>query len=254
MTPFAYASDMPQNLPHYPWYHNGMNKSYDSASLRRGYEVYRQVCATCHSMNLIHFRDLVGATHTEAQAKALAASYSVTDGPDSEGNMFKRPGKLTDSLPAPYPNDEFARNANAGALPPDLSVICDARHGGPDYVMALLTGYREPPAGVTLREGLHYNPYFAGGAISMAEALSDGLVDNEDGVPATKSQMAKDVSAFLMWCAEPEQDERRLTGLKCFGGVVMATALAAYYKKHKWLIFKSRRISYTKAVKNPYGY
>ena len=114
----------------------------------------------------------------------------------------------------PYANDNAARAANNGALPPDLSLIVKARHGGPDYIFALLTGYREPPAGVEIRPGLHYNPYFPGAAIGMAQQLFDGMVDYEDGTPATASQMAKDVTTFLNWAAEPEHDERKLMGLK----------------------------------------
>lgn len=122
--------------------------------------------------------------------------------------------QLSDYFPAPYANDNAARAANNGALPPDLSLIVKARHGGPDYIFALLTGYREPPAGIEIRQGLHYNPYFPGGAIGMPQQLFDGMVDYADGTPATASQMAKDVSTFLAWASEPEMDERKLMGLK----------------------------------------
>ncbi|CAG8464110.1 12256_t:CDS:2 [Acaulospora colombiana] len=144
----------------------------------------------------------------------MAEELEYEDGPDEEGNYFKRPGKPSDYLPAPYPNEEAARASNAGALPPDLSLITKARHGGADYIFSLLTGYYDPPAGVEVREGLYYNPYFPGGAISMARALFDGLVEYEDGTPATTSQMAKDVTTFLSWAAEPEFDERKKMGVK----------------------------------------
>lgn len=129
--------------------------------------MYRQVCSTCHSLEYIHYRNLVGATHTEEQAKALAQSIEVTDGPNEDGEMFDRPGKLSDRLPKPYANEEAGRSANNGALPPDLSLITKARPYGEDYIFALLTGYSDPPAGFALRPGLYYNRYFAGGAIGM---------------------------------------------------------------------------------------
>jgi len=195
-------------------------------------------------MDLIYFRNLAGSTHTEDQAKALAQSYEVKDGPNDEGEFFERAGKTSDCFPAPYPNAAYARFANGGALPPDLSCISKARHGGTDYIFHLLTGYREPPAGVALREGLHYNPYFPGGAISMAPPLQDEGIDFEDGTVATKTQMAKDVATFLAWCSEPEADERKKMGLKMAISLTMMCACAGYYKRFKWSILKTRRITW----------
>lgn len=140
-------------------------------SVRRGYEVYKQVCSACHSMQYIAYRNLVGVTHTEAEAKAEAEQITVKDGPDDTGNYYTRPGKLSDYFPSPYPNEEAARAANNGAYPPDLSYIVSARKGGEDYIFSLLTGYHDAPAGVVLREGQYFNPYFPGGAISMAQVL-----------------------------------------------------------------------------------
>lgn len=240
----ASASDDHIAPQHMHWSHDGFTKAYDSASLRRGYEVYRQVCSTCHSMDLLAFRNLVGVSHTEEQAKALAASYEVKDGPNDEGEMFERPGKLSDHFPAPYPNEAYARYINGGALPPDLSCMTKARHSGTDYVFHLLTGYKEPPTGVVLREGLHYNPYFPGGAISMAPPLMDEGVEFEDGTPATKTQMAKDVATFLTWCSEPEADERKKVGLKMLGGLTLMIGLCGYFKRFKWSVIKTRRISW----------
>ncbi|CAN6708998.1 unnamed protein product [Malus baccata var. baccata] len=154
--------------PHYPWPHAGILSSYDHASIRRGHQVYTQVCASCHSMSLISYRDLVGVAYTEEETKAMAAEIEVSDGPNDEGEMFTRPGKLSDRFPQPYANEQAARFANGGAYPPDLSLITK------NYVFALLTGYRDPPAGVQIREGLHYNPYFPGGAIAMPKMLNDG--------------------------------------------------------------------------------
>jgi len=233
----------PQN-----WSHNGFYSSYDAASLRRGYEVYRNVCATCHSLEYIHFRDLVGVTHTEEQAKALAQSYTITDGPNDKGETFERKGRLADVFKSPYPNEEKARFVNNGAYPPDLSCVIKGRVGGPDYIFALLTGYKDAPHGVHLREGLHYNPYFAGGAISMTKALMDGIVEYEDGTPATESQMAKDVSTFLAWCSEPEADERKKFGVRVVAALFVAAMGAGYAKRFFWNTLKTRRISYVKDV------
>ncbi|KAF8378134.1 hypothetical protein HHK36_029471 [Tetracentron sinense] len=197
--------------PSYPWPHKGILSSYDHSSIRRGQQVYQQVCASCHSMSLLSYRDLVGVAYTEEETKAMAAEIEVVDGPNDEGEMFTRPGKLSDRFPQPYANEQAARFANGGAYPPDLSLITKARHNGQNYVFALLTGYRDPPAGVSIREGLHYNPYFPGGAIAMPKMLIDGAIEYEDGTPATESQMGKDVVTFLSWAAEPEMEERKLT-------------------------------------------
>ncbi|CDR19065.1 unnamed protein product [Oncorhynchus mykiss] len=165
-------------------------------------------------MEYLAFRNLVGVSHTEAEVKVLAEEIEVVDGPDESGEMFTRPGKLSDYFPKPYPNPEAARAANGGALPPDLSYIVNARHGGEDYVFSLLTGYCEPPAGVEVREGLYYNPYFPGQAIGMAPPIYNEVLEFEDGTPATMSQVAKDVCTFLRWAAEPEHDQRKRMGLK----------------------------------------
>ncbi|KAF8199137.1 cytochrome C1 family-domain-containing protein [Pholiota molesta] len=222
----------------------GILDTFDHASIRRGYQVYREVCAACHSLDRIAWRNLVGVSHTADEARAMAEEVEYTDGPDSEGQMFQRPGKLADYMPSPYPNDEAARAGNAGALPPDLSLIIKARHGGADYVFSLLTGYIDPPAGVEIREGMNYNPYFPGGAISMARVLFDGLVEYDDGTPATTSQMAKDVVTFLSWAAEPEHDERKKYGIKAVIILSVLTCISLYVKRFKWGPIKNRKIIY----------
>lgn len=240
------ASDDGLHPAVYPWNHKGVMNTLDHQSMRRGFQVYKEVCSACHSLKRVCYRNLVNNTHTVDEAKALAEDCEVTDGPDDEGNMFTRPGKLADALPSPYPNNEAARFANGGALPPDLSLIVKARHGGEDYLFALLTGFHDPPAGVSIREGLHYNPYFPGGAIGMGRPLYDGMVEYEDGTPATTSQMSKDVITFLTWCAEPELDERKRMGFKAMTLLAISCGLSWYLKRHKWLTIKTRKLQYVK--------
>jgi len=228
--------------PHFPWPHEGLVDTFDTASLRRGFEVYRQVCSTCHSLDYISYRNLVGVTHTKDHAEAIARTIEVEDGPDDKGEMFKRPGVLTDRMPRPYPNDNFARYANNGALPPDMSLIVKARPAGPDYIFSLITGYRDPPAGIKPRQGQSYNPYFPGGLIAMPPPLTDGQVEFEDGTPATVSQMARDVSAFLAWCSEPESDDRKRWAFKFLPPIIAGVVFSAYYKRLKWNLIKTRRV------------
>jgi ubiquinol-cytochrome c reductase cytochrome c1 subunit len=230
--------------PAYPWSFRPEWKSYDVASLRRGHQVYKEVCAACHSLTYIAWRNLVETLYTEEEVIAMAAETEVEDGPNEDGEMFTRPGKPNDYLPRPYPNEEAARAANAGAIPPDLTEMIKAREQGPDYIFALLTGYRPAPAGVNVREGLYYNPYFPGGAIGMPPPLNDGMIEYEDGTEATVSQMAKDVTEFLSWTARPEQDERRVMGIKVliYLGALFATSW--YLKRFKWSVLKNRKVQF----------
>ncbi|KAL1501329.1 hypothetical protein ABEB36_006671 [Hypothenemus hampei] len=238
------ASDLELHPPENPWSHSGWFKSLDHASIRRGYEVYKQVCAACHSLRFIAYRNLVGVSHTEDEAKAEAEEQMITDGPDESGNMFQRPGKLSDYVPGPYANEEAARAANNGAFPPDLSYIVLARHGGEDYIFSLLTGYYDAPAGVILREGQFFNPYFPGGAISMAQALYNEAIEYSDGTPATASQLAKDVATFLKWTSEPEFDDRQRLLIKVIGISTILLAITYYAKRFKWSSLKTRKIEF----------
>ncbi len=248
------AAAAPTHFPiHEPkqfdWSFNGPFGTYDKAQLQRGLQVYKEVCAACHSMHMVAFRTLEDLGYSEAQVKAFAAEYTIHDGPNDDGDMFDRPGKPSDHFPAPFPNEEAAAAANGGAAPPDMSLLAKARGiergfpqfvfdiftqyaaGGPDYIHALLTGYnQEPPAGMVIPEGTHYNPYFnAGVSLKMPPPLSDGQVTYSDGSPETVEQYSEDVSAFLMWAAEPHLEARKRTGFRVviflllFAGLVYAT-------------------------------
>jgi len=243
-TKVAFASDDALHSPSLPWFHNALYAGYDHASIRRGFQVYKNVCANCHSINAIAYRHLINTCLTADEVVALAEDAEVEDGPDQEGEMYGRPGKITDFLPRPYANPQAARFANGGALPPDLSQIIKARPGGGNYLFALLTGYRDPPAGVEIREGLYYNPYCPGGAIAMAQALTSGVVEYEDGTEATISQMAKDVTNFLSWVSEPELDDRKKFGMKAMLLMGLLVFPALYMKRLKWSVLKSRKIRY----------
>merc|ERR1711973_499052 len=218
----------------------------DHASVRRGYQVYKQVCAACHSLRYMAYRNLVDVTHTEAEAKAEAEEVQVQDGPDETGEMFMRPGKLSDYFPKPFANAAAA--ANNGAIPPDLSYIVLARHGNEDYIYHLLNGYCDPPAGIDLREGQHFNPYYPGGTIGMAAPLYNEIIEYDDGTPATLSQLSKDVCTFLTWTASPEHDMRKKMAIKGLGMLSILAGLSYYMKRHKWSLIKSRKIVYTPKV------
>jgi len=216
--------------------------SYDAASLRRGYQVYKEVCATCHSMEGIRYGMMVNTILLEEEAKADAAENEYPDDPDDEGEPRMRSGKLTDPFPAPYPNEQAARFANNGAIPPPLTLIVGARHGGSHYLFSLLTGYCDPPAHVDLAEGMYYNPYFHGGKIAMPAPLSEGMIDYDDGTEASVSQMAKDVSHFLEWSMNPRFDENK--HLEVQKGIIMFALIGLSWlvNKQKWAVPKTRQI------------
>ena len=215
---------------------------FDRQQLQRGYQVYKEVCAACHSMNLVSFRDLAALGYNEAEVKAEAASREVPGINPDTGEVNTRPGLPTDRFPSPYANETAARAANNNALPPDLSLIAKAREGGAAYVYSLLTGYQAQPAEL-LREfpaaktgqGLYYNPYFANLNLAMAPPLaSDGQVTYADGTRATRDQMAKDVSAFLVWTAEPKLENRHRYGLAVLVFLIVATILGYLSYQNIW--------------------
>ena len=204
------SAEMPKFLKT-DWTFKGLFGKYDRASLQRGYQVYTEVCASCHSMRLLSYRNLGeegGPEFSLDQVKAIAANFEVEDGPNEEGEMFTRPAKLSDKFVKPYENVEATKAANGGAYPPDMSVLAKARKGGADYIYSLLLGYDEPPSDIKLDDGVYYNKYMYGNKIKMSAPLSDGLIEYSDGTEARTEQMAKDITTFLMWSAVPHLEER----------------------------------------------
>ena len=224
------------------WSFKGLFGKFDRGSLQRGYQVYSEVCSSCHSMKYLSYRNLAekgGPEFSLDQAKAIAASFEVTDGPNDDGDMFTRPGKLSDKFVMPYENVKAAQAANGGAYPPDMSVLVKARGDGVDYIYSLLQGYEDPPAGVTLDEGVYYNKYMYGNKIKMANQLSDGLVEYSDGTKSTIEQMSKDVTTFLMWSAEPHLEARHQMGFKVIIYLSILTILVYFSMKRIWSRIKS---------------
>jgi len=222
------------HIPKEQWSFNGVLGTFDRAQLQRGFQVYKDVCAACHSLRYISFRNFEALGYSEAQVKALAAEYEVEDGPDDSGDMFMRKAKASDHLPKPFANNAMARMANGGALPPDLSLMTKARAGGPDYVYHLMMGYEEAPAGVEMMPGLSYNKYFPGHQIAMPKQISDGLVTFADGSPNDAASISKDVTAFLHWAAEPKLEARHSTGLKVTLYALIFAVLAFLAKRRMW--------------------
>ena len=219
------------------WSFKGLFGKFDRAALQRGYQVYTEVCASCHSMKYLSYRNLSeegGPEFTQAEAKAIAASFEVKDGPNSDGEMFTRPGKLSDKFVMPYENVKAAQAANGGAYPPDMSVLVKARGGGVDYIYSLLLGYEDAPSGVSLDEGVYYNKYMYGNKIKMSAPLSDGLVEYSDGTVASVEQMSKDVTTFLMWAAEPHLETRHKMGFKAIVYLIILTVLVYFSMKRIW--------------------
>ena len=224
------------------WTFKGLFGKFDRASLQRGYQVYTEVCAACHSMKYLSYRNLMeegGPEFSETQAKAIAAQFEITDGPNSEGEMFQRPAKLSDKFVMPYPNAKAAQAANGGAYPPDMSVLAKARKGGVDYLYSLLLGYEDPPIGISLDEGVHYNKFMYGNKIKMPKPLEDNLIEYSDGTPATEEQMAKDVVTFLMWSAEPHLEARHKMGFKAIIYLTILTLLVYLSMRKIWSRVKS---------------
>jgi ubiquinol-cytochrome c reductase cytochrome c1 subunit len=234
----AFASSDSEHPKQMVWSFDGFFGKVDKQAAQRGFQVYKEVCAACHALKRLSYRNLEAIGFSEAEVKAIAADHMVTDGPDDNGEMFERPARPSDHFVPPYPNEKASRAANGGAYPPDLSLIAKARPDGSNYIYSLLTGYHDAPADFKLNEGMHYNPYFPGRQIAMPQPLSDGQVDYQDGTHASIDQMSSDVTNFLQWAAEPEMERRKLIGIKAFIYLSIFTLLFYFAKKRIWARLK----------------
>ncbi len=235
---FAAGGDGPP-IPSQEWRFEkgplGALGTYDKAAMQRGYKIYKDVCAACHSMKHLYFRNLEDLGYNEAQIKNIASEYTViNEDPDEEGEMFERIAKPSDRFPSPFANENAAKYANGGALPPDLSLITKARANGSNYIYALLTGYEDAPHGEELADGQYWNKYFPGHKLSMAPPLMDGLVAYEDGTPETVEQYARDLTHFLTWAADPHMEERKSTGMKVIIFLLVFAGILYTVKKKIW--------------------
>ncbi|MEX1084126.1 MAG: cytochrome c1 [Xanthobacteraceae bacterium] len=256
----AYGTPEPPQLK---WSFSGPIGKFDRTQLQRGFKVFREVCQNCHSLNLVSFRNLAepgGPEYSAAQAEAVAAEYKIKDGPNDQGEMFERPGRVADYFPPPFPNEQAARAANGGAYPPDLSVIAKARtyergfprfvfdmftqyqEQGVDYIAALLQGYEQTPQGMQMAPGMMYNKYFPGHGIAMPPPISDGQVVYDDGTPGTVDHYSRDVAAFLMWTAEPHLESRKRIGFQVMIYLIILSGLLYFTKKRVWSAVKGERM------------
>jgi len=219
------------------WGFKGFFGKFDRASLQRGYQVYAEVCASCHSMKYLSYRNLSepgGPEFSIEQAKAIASQFELTDGPNDDGEMFTRTAKLSDKFIRPYANEKEAKSLNGGAYPPDMSVLVKARKGGADYIYSILLGYDDPPQSIKLDEGVYYNKYMYGNMIKMAKPLSEGLIEYSDGTQATEKQMARDVTSFLSWAAEPHLESRHKMGFRAITYLIIITIFVYFSMKKIW--------------------
>ena len=233
----AYSEEKKMEFIKNDWSFEGIFGTFDRSSLQRGYQVYQEVCSGCHSIQHLSYRNLSeegGPEFSLDEAKAIAAQFEVTDGPNDEGEMFTRPRRLSDKFVNPFPNIQAATAANGGAYPPDMSVLVKARKGGADYIYSLLLGYEEVPAGYELDDGVYYNKYMSGNKIMMSKPLSEGAVEYSDGTQATEAQMAKDVVTFLTWAAEPNLEARHKMGFKVFIFLIILLILVYFSKQKVW--------------------
>jgi ubiquinol-cytochrome c reductase cytochrome c1 subunit len=220
--------------PQHEWSFSGPFGTFDRGALQRGFQVYKNVCAGCHALSYVAYRNLEALGYSEDEIKAIASEALITDGPNDEGEMFERPGIPADRFASPFPNENAARAANNGAYPVDLSLIVKARPDGANYLRALMIGYVEPPADFTLMEGMNYNAYFSGHQIAMAQPLWGDDVEYADGTPATIEQLAEDVTTFLAWAAEPEMEERKQAGVMTILFLLVFTGLLYATKRKIW--------------------
>ncbi len=230
----AQAAGEAVELPQHDWSFTGPFGTYDRGALQRGFQVYKNVCAGCHALSYVAYRNLEALGYNEDEIKSIAAEATVTDGPNDEGEMYERPAIPADRFASPFANEQAARAANGGAYPPDLSLLVKARPDGANYVRGVLVGYVEPPADVTLMGGMQYNAYFPGHQIAMAQPLYGDDVTYEDGTPATIEQQAEDVTTFLAWASEPEMEERKRAGVMTMLFLLIFTGLLYATKRKIW--------------------
>jgi ubiquinol-cytochrome c reductase cytochrome c1 subunit len=236
----TYAAEGAPSSGHAPaiaeqdWSFNGIFGTYDRAALQRGFQVYKEVCSGCHSMNRLSYRNLADLGYSEAEVKAIAADVMITDGPNDEGEMFERPARPSDHFRAPYANIQAAKYANNGAYPPDMSLLAKARHGGADYIYAILTGYGEAPADKELLPGQYWNRAMAGNIIAMPQPINPGQVSYSDGTSQDVDQYARDVAQFLTWASEPHMEVRKRTGIKVFLFLLAFTGVMYAAKRKIW--------------------
>ena len=228
------AENKGNKMPKHDWSFNGLTGKYDISSIQRGYKVYREVCAGCHSMNLLYYRDLIDIGFSEDEVKAIASEYTVMDGPNDEGEMFEREAKPSDRFVDPYSNEQEARYSNNGSYPPDLSVITKAKKYGADYIYNLLIGYEDPPEDFEIGEGMYYNKWKEGYQIAMSQPLDDEYVDYDDGTENSLPQLAEDVTVFLTWSAEPELEVRKNLGIKVILFFVIFGIFIYFAKRRLW--------------------
>ena len=222
------------SMPNHEWSFEGITGTFDRAALQRGFKVYREVCAGCHSMRLLYYRDLIDIGFSEEEVKAISSDYTVIDGPNDEGEMFERPAKPSDRFVGPFANDQEARASNNGSYPPDLSVITKARVNGVNHIYNLLIGYTDPPDNLEIGEGMYFNKWIKGNQIAMAPPLDDGYVDYDDGTENTLSQLSEDVVTFLAWSAEPELEARKNLGIKVILFFIIFGIIVYLAKQKLW--------------------
>ena len=216
------------------WPFHGFFGRFDQSSLQRGFKVYREVCAGCHGIKHVSYRDLNSIGLTKDEIKSLAAEYEIKDGPNDEGEMYMRFAKPSDKFVGPYSNDKEARLANNGAYPPDLSLIVKARAGGADYLYSLLNGYVDEPEEFELNDGMYYNLIYPGKQIAMPQPIYDDMVEYDDGTIASQDQIIRDVTSFLAWTAEPELEERKSMGVKVIFFLILITLMLYAVKRKVW--------------------
>ncbi|RZO47951.1 MAG: cytochrome c1 [Candidatus Pelagibacterales bacterium] len=245
-TSSAFSEEKKVDLIKTNWSFNGIFGTFDRASLQRGYQVYQEVCAGCHSMQQLSYRNLSeegGPEFSIEEVKAIASQFEIEDGPNSDGEMFMRAARPSDKFAKPYPNIEASTAANGGAYPPDMSVLAKARVGGADYIYSLLMGYEEAPPGFELDDGVYYNKYMAGNKIKMSAPISDGIVEYSDGTQTSASQISKDVTTFLVWASEPHLESQHRMGFKAIIYLIILLTLVYMSKQKVWSRFNSKKES-----------